>query len=206
MSGSLMGSAAAVRELVKERAIFLRERAVGLSLTAYLASKLAVVGAIAGIQAALFAMLSMVGLPGPDSALVLESGRAEVMLAVIVASLVAVTVGLVISELIDNADRGMPLLVLLVMLQLILCGGLFPVQDRAGLEQLSWLVPARWAYAMGAATVDLNRLPTSKADSSWNHTVDAWTVDTSSLGAIGLTLVLVTAVLLRRRDPNRSGR
>lgn len=128
------------------------------------------------------------------------------MLAVIVASLVAVTVGLVISALIDNADRGMPLLVLLVMLQLILCGGLFPVQGRAGLEQLSWLVPARWAYAMGAATVDLNRLPTSKADNSWNHTVDAWTVDTSSLGAIGLTLVLITAVLLRRRDPNRSGR
>ncbi|HEV7451377.1 MAG TPA: FHA domain-containing protein [Pseudonocardiaceae bacterium] len=206
MGGSLMGSAAAVRELIKERAIFLRERAVGLSMAAYLASKLAVVGAIAGVQAALFAMLSMVGLPGPDSALVFESGRSEVMLAVIVASLVAVTVGLVISALIDNADRGMPLLVLLVMLQLILCGGLFPVQGRAGLEQLSWLVPARWAYAMGAATVDLNRLPTSTADSSWNHTVDAWTLDTSSLGAVGLTLVLVTAVLLRRLDPNRSGR
>lgn len=206
IGGSLMGSAAAVRELVKERAIFLRERAVGLSLTAYLASKLAVVGAIAGVQAALFAMLSMMGLPGPDSAIVLGSGRAEVMLAVIAASLVAVTVGLAISALIANADRGMPLLVLLVMLQLILCGGLFPVQDRAGIEQLSWLVPARWAYAMGAATVDLTRLPPPPVDRLWNHTVDAWTLDTLSLGAIGLTLVLVTAALLHREGPHRIDR
>jgi len=108
--------------------------------------------------------------------------------------------------LIDNADRGMPLLVLLVMLQLILCGGLFPVQGRAELEQLSWLVPTRWAYAMSAATVDLNRLPTSKVNSSWNHTVETWTIATFALGAIGLALILVTAVLLRRRDPNRRGR
>ncbi|HEY6425486.1 MAG TPA: FHA domain-containing protein [Pseudonocardiaceae bacterium] len=206
IGGALMGSAAAVRELVKERAIFRRERAIGLSLTAYLASKLAVLGGVVGLQAALFTVLSTVGLPGPDSAIVLPSGRVEVVLAVIAASLVAVAVGLVISALIDNADRGMPLLVLLVMLQLILCGGLFAVHGRAGLEQLSWLVPARWAYAMGAATLDLTRLPPRSNDSLWNHTAHAWALDTLSLGTIGLTLVLVTALLLRRLDPHRSGR
>ncbi|MGH3753030.1 MAG: ATP-binding cassette domain-containing protein [Pseudonocardiaceae bacterium] len=207
IGGSLMGAAAAMRELVKERAIYQRERAVGLSLTAYLASKLAVLGSIASVQAAVFAAVSLVGPPGPDGALVLASGHAEVVLAVIAASLVAVTVGLAISALIPNADRGMPLLVLLVMLQLILCGGLFPVQGRAVLEQLSWLVPARWAFAMGAATVDLTRLPTaSAADRLWNHTVAAWTLDTFSLGVIAVTMVGVTAVLLRRLDPHRGGR
>lgn len=196
MGGSLMGSAAAVRELVKERAIFCRERAVGLSPTAYLASKLAVLSAIVGLEAALFALLSIAGLPGPDGAVALPSGRAEIVLAVIAASLVAMAVGLLISALVPNADRGMPLLVLLVMLQLILCGGLFPVQGRVGLEQVSWLVPARWAYAMGAATVDLTRLPTSTADSLWSHTTRAWAMDTFWLVAIGATLALVTAVLL----------
>jgi ABC transport system ATP-binding/permease protein len=209
MGGSLMGAAAAVRELVKERAIFDRERTVGLSPTAYLSSKIAVLSAVAGVQAALFTTVSMVGLPGPDSAVLLPSGRTEIVLAVIAASLVAMAVGLVISALIPNADRGMPLLVLLVMLQLILCGGLFSVQDQAVLKQVSWLVPARWAYAMGASTIDLNQLTRQMqrpADSLWDHTVRAWTFDTLSLGAIGLTLVLVTAVLVHRRHLHRSGR
>ncbi|MBV9140474.1 MAG: ATP-binding cassette domain-containing protein [Pseudonocardiales bacterium] len=211
MGGSLMG-AAAVRELVKERAIFDRERTIGLSPAAYLASKIAVLSTVAGVQAALFTAVSMVGLPGPDGAVVLFSGRAEIVLAVIAASLVAMAVGLVISAVIPNADRGMPLLVLLVMLQLILCGGLFPVQGRAGLEQVSWLVPARWAYAMGASTVDRNRLrllqPAMQrpADSLWDHTARTWTFDTLSLGAIGLTLVLVTALLVHREHLHRSGR
>jgi hypothetical protein len=209
MGGSLMGAAAAVRELVKERAIFDRERTVGLSPTAYLASKIAVLSAVTGVQATLFTTVSMVGLPGPDSAVLLPSGRAEIVLAVIAASLVAMAVGLVISALIPNADRGMPLLVLLVMLQLILCGGLFPVQGQAGLKQVSWLVPARWAYAMGASTIDLNRLTHQMqrpADSLWDHTARTWAFDTLSLGAIGLTLVLVTAVLVHRRHLHRSGR
>jgi ABC-type multidrug transport system ATPase subunit/pSer/pThr/pTyr-binding forkhead associated (FHA) protein len=209
MGGSLMGAAAAVRELVKERAIFDRERTVGLSPTAYLASKIAVLSAVASVQAALFTTVSMVGLPGPDSAVLLPSGRTEIVLAVIAASLVAMAVGLVISALIPNADRGMPLLVVLVMLQLILCGGLFPVQGQAGLKQVSWLVPARWAYAMGASTIDLNQLTRQMqrpADSLWDHTVLAWTLDTLSLGAIGLTLVLVTGALVQRRHLHRSGR
>ncbi len=206
IGGSLMGSAAAMRELVKERAIYQRERAVGLSLPAYLASKLTVLGALACLQAALFATVSMVGLPGPDGAVLLASGRAEVVLAVIAASLVAVTVGLAISALIPNTDRGRPMLALLVMLQLILCGGLFPVHGRAVLEQLSWLVPARWAYAMGAATLDLTRLRTSPADSLWQHTVHAWALDTVALGVMGVTLVLVTTVFLRRLDPHHRGR
>jgi ABC transport system ATP-binding/permease protein len=206
MGGSLMGSAAAVRELVKERVIFDRERTVGLSPTAYLASKIAVLSAVTGVQAALFTTVSMVGLPGPDSAVLLPSGRAEIVLAVIAASLVAMAVGLVISALIPNADRGMPLLVLLVMLQLILCGGLFPVRGQAGLEQVSWLVPGRWAYAMGASTVDLNRVPQQSADNLWDHTARTWTFDTLSLGAMGLTLVLMTAVLVHRGHLHRSGR
>ena len=40
--------------------------------------------------------------------------------------------GLLISAAIDNADRGMPLLVLLIMVQLIFCGGLFEVYDPPG--------------------------------------------------------------------------
>jgi hypothetical protein len=61
IGGCLMGSAAAVREIVKERAIYLRERAIGLGIGPYLASKVAVLAAITGIQAAVFVTLATSG-------------------------------------------------------------------------------------------------------------------------------------------------
>ena len=46
-----IGAANSVRELVKERPIYARERAAGLSSGAYLLSKLIVLGVISGVQA-----------------------------------------------------------------------------------------------------------------------------------------------------------
>jgi ABC-type multidrug transport system ATPase subunit len=205
MGGTLMGSAASIRELVKERAIYLRERGIGLSLGAYLASKIAVLGLVTGAEGALFALLSVLGHPGPDRAVLLRLPAAEIMVAIVALTLVAMAVGLAISAAIDNADRGMPLLVLLVMVQLILCGGLFPVHGRVVLQQLSWLVPARWSYAMGAATIDLNRVSTPPTDPLWNHAASSWLADLLLLTSLGLAVLFVTGLHLRRLDPHRRG-
>jgi hypothetical protein len=91
------------------------------------------------------------------------------------------------------------------MAQFILCGGLFAVHGRAGLEQLSWFVPSRWAFAMAAATVNLNKISEPQdTDPLWNHTQAVWTQDAVMLAVIGVTLLLVTALLLRRLDPRHS--
>ncbi|GAA1270850.1 hypothetical protein GCM10009609_37460 [Pseudonocardia aurantiaca] len=211
MGGILMGSSAAVRELVKERAIYRRERATGLSLAAYLSSKVAVLGLLTGIQAALFTTLALVGVAGPDQPLVVASGTIEIMLAIIGVTWAATALGLLISAVIDNADRGMPLLVLLIMCQLMLCGGLFPMKGRAVLEQLSWLVPARWGYAIGSATLDLGRAPTTLSsaaplttgDPLWNHNATTWAVDMGILAGLTLAMIVVSGLLLRRLDPSR---
>src|SRR3712207_7318475 len=134
-----MGAAASVRELVKERPVYRRERAIGLSLGAHLASKVVVLAVVTGLQAVLFTWVGLLGRDGPDDPLLLDSGRVEVLLAVVGVTWASMLTGLAISAAIDNADRGMPLLVLLVMVQLILCGGLFPVEGRVLLEQLAWL-------------------------------------------------------------------
>ena len=66
----LVGAANSVRELVKERSIYERERAAGLSSGAYLFSKLIVLGVISGVQAVLLVLLGLVGrqMPGPRRA------------------------------------------------------------------------------------------------------------------------------------------
>ncbi|MFC9549770.1 ATP-binding cassette domain-containing protein [Rhodococcus sp. NPDC056960] len=205
IGGALMGCAASVREIVKEQAIYRREHAIGLSRNAYLASKLAVLSVITGLQGLVLGILGTVGRPGPDDASLLGSGEAEIAVAVIAVTVTSMIIGLLISALIDNADRGMPLLVLVVMAQLILCGGLFPLHGRVPLEQLSWLSPSRWTYAMAASTVDLAATPGSPGadDPLWRHTPGTWLADLAVCGVLALTMSVVLALLLGRVDSRR---
>ncbi len=136
IGGALMGCAASVREIVKEQAIYRREHTIGLSRGAYLASKLMILTVLTGLQGLVLGVLGVLGLPGPDRPLLIHPGKLEVALAVAAVSVVSMVMGLLVSALIDNADRGMPLLVLVVMAQLVLRGGLFPVRGRVPLEQV----------------------------------------------------------------------
>ncbi len=87
----------------------------------------------------------------------------------------AATIGLVLSSLARSNEQIMPLLVSL-MLQLVLCGGMVPVTDRIGLDQMSWAVPSRWGYAAQASTVDLWTIepgPLALKDSHFKHTAQS---------------------------------
>lgn len=204
LGGCLMGTAAALRELVKERDIYRRERAIGLSLTAYLSSKLVVLAVLTGLQGVVLALLGMAGRPGPDAAVLLPSGALEIVAAVVLVSVASMTIGLLISVIADNADRTMPLLVLVVMGQLVLSGGFVPVAGRLVLSQLSWLAPARWAFAASASTTDLRALPgTFAVDGRWRHSAGVWLTDMGVLVALSTAFVIVVAVLLRRLEPRR---
>lgn len=203
---SLMGAASAVRELVKERSIYVRERAIGLSLGAYLTSKVVVLGAVVGLQAMVFTTLSLLGRNAPDDPLVLAAGHVEILMAVLAVAVTSMLLGLAISAVIDNADRGMPLLVLMVMAQLIFSGGLFPVHDRPVLEQLAWLAPARWAFSMGASTMDLGAIGRDAPDPFWTHSAAAWFAAALLLLAMAVAWCGAATYLLTRLDPQRRNR
>jgi hypothetical protein len=59
MGACLTGVASAVRELVKERPLYTRERAAGLSPGAYLGSKVAVLGVISAVQAVVLVLIGV---------------------------------------------------------------------------------------------------------------------------------------------------
>ena len=201
LGAALMGAAASVRELVKERPIYRRERAIGLSLAAYVASKIVVLGGVTGLQAILFTTLALLGRSGPDEALVLNRGTLEILVAVVAVALASMLTGLAISAAIDNADRGMPLLVLLIMTQLILCGGLFSVHDRPVLDQLAWLVPARWGFSMAAATAGLTNVTHPPLDPAWQHLAGTWLSDLVALAITAVIPLGLVVLSLARLDP-----
>jgi hypothetical protein len=115
-------------------------------------------------------------------------------------------VGLAISTYISNADRGMPLLVVVIMLQFVLSGGLFELADRGGLNQLSWILPSRWAYAMGAVTTNLGAVPPRMDDPLWRHSATTWIADGLVLSGLTLVLVCLVGVGMRRYEPRRRRR
>ncbi|MDP7733379.1 FHA domain-containing protein [Mycobacterium paragordonae] len=206
IGGALMGCASSIREIVKEQAIYRREHGIGLSGGAYLASKLVVLGAISALQGLILGLLGVAFLPPPDQSVVIPWPRIEVAVAVVAVTVVSMILGLLISALISNADRGMPLLVVVVMAQLVLCGGMFPVKDRIPLEQLAWLSPSRWAYAMAASTVDLNDLRRTAGgdqDPMWDYDVSSWLIAAAACLVQAAVLVLFTVLRLRRMGPQR---
>ncbi len=208
IGAALMGSAASIRELVKEREIYRRERAIGLSRGAYLTSKLVVLGVVVGLQAVVLGVLGTIGRPPPDAPVVFGSATPEVVVALAVLTVASMTVGLAVSALIDNADRGMPLLVLLAMLQFVLSSALLQIGGRPGLGQLAWLVPARWGFAAGAATIGLPTGPDTHSlytqhDALWDHGAGTWLLDVAALGVVSALYVAATWWLLRRLDPQR---
>ncbi|MDD7937639.1 ATP-binding cassette domain-containing protein [Actinomycetospora lutea] len=210
VGAALMGSAASIRELVKEREIYRRERAIGLSRTAYLLSKVVVLGIVTGLQGIVLGVLGQLGRPGPDEAVVLGDPRLEILVAIAGVTIASMAVGLAVSAWIDNADRGMPLLVLLAMLQFILSSALLQIQDSPVLAQLSWFVPARWGFAMGASTIGVRSgpgvpPPYTEAEPLWDHDAATWLFDLGALAGVTVGFVVVTALLLRRLDP-RAGR
>jgi ABC-type multidrug transport system ATPase subunit/pSer/pThr/pTyr-binding forkhead associated (FHA) protein len=206
IGGALMGCAASIREIVKERAIYQREHGIGLSRGAYLASKVVVLTALTTLQGLILGFLGVVGLPPPDQAVVLPWPRVEVAVAVVAVTVVSMMIGLLISAIIGNADRGMPLLVLVVMAELVLCGGMFGVRGRIPLEQLAWLSPSRWAYAMAASTIDLNDLRRTAAgdeDPMWDYAASSWWIAAGACTVQAIVLVILLAVRLRQLDPQR---
>ncbi|MDG3010510.1 ATP-binding cassette domain-containing protein [Rhodococcus sp. D2-41] len=201
----LTGAANAVRELVKERVIYRRERAVGLPRSAYLFSKVFVLGVISVLQGAVLTLVALawVDVDPTGSGGVLMSPRWEITIAVALLAFTAMMGGLLISAVVRREEVTMPLLVFVAIIQVIFCGALLPLDSVPGLEELSWFVPARWALGAMAGTLDLQSLfPTRFGnDLLFAPTIGSWLMDLGVL--IGLSVVAggVINLMLRRQEP-----
>ncbi|MFE2722691.1 FHA domain-containing protein [Kitasatospora sp. NPDC059327] len=211
IGGLLTGSANAVREIVKERPIYQRERVVGLSRSAYLVSKVVVLGTVTVAQAA---VLTTVGLAGVDLSPTLPNGvqvhsgvvlppLAELILAVAMLSFSAMMLGLLVSALVRKEEATMPMLVLLSVVQIVFSGAMLKLHGVPGLEQFAWLVPSRWGLAAMAQTVDLHTVfPTAiTADPLFRPDRTRWLQCLGILVGLSALLGGVVLALLRRQEP-----
>lgn len=151
-----IGASNSIREIVKERSTFLRERAVGVAASALVASRWAVLGVITVIQATVLylAAVSRQTTPLTEGVLV-GSGPLEMILALVAVGLASVGIGLVISGAVRDAAKSMAVLPIVLIPVILFSGLLIPVANQMVLENLSWLNPIQWGSSAAATTADV---------------------------------------------------
>src|SRR5262245_21125670 len=204
------GAFNAVRELVKERSIYSRERAAGLSTAAYLGSKLTVLGFISGVQAAIMVLIGLATRKLPVSGSLLHGfPLAELIIALALLAIVSMALGLLISASVNTSEKTMPILMVVVVVEVILTGGVFAIAGTVGLEQVAWLSPSRWGYALTASTSNLNKIfppaPGNPIDHLWDHTGRQWLTNMVALAALGVLFAVLAWWRLVRQGPARRG-
>ena len=199
-----MGTALTIRDLIGERAIFRREQAVGLSTTAYLLAKIAVFFVFATIQAAIATFIVRLGKGAPTAhPPFFDNSTFSLFVTVAGTCVASATLGLVLSAVATSNEQIMQLLAVSIISQLVLAGGMIPVTGRAGLNQVSWLTPARWGYAAGASSIDfpdlvkVKQIPTN--DPIWQHSKHIFLLDMGMLALLSLFYSLYVRWHIRLR-------
>jgi ABC transport system ATP-binding/permease protein len=209
MACCLSGTANSIREIVKEREIYERERMTGLSSGAYLMSKVLVLGVISVLQALLIVVVGLAGAKLPaKGALIPGPPLIEIAITAAVLCVVSMLLGLVISTLVSKSDQTMPALVVLTMIQVVLSGGVFALSSGAE-AYVSMIAPARWGMGALASTINLNVLTPNnplapvEPDALWAHTGAQWLNDVGVLVLIGLIFLGIAAFRLSKIGPRR---
>jgi ABC-type multidrug transport system ATPase subunit/pSer/pThr/pTyr-binding forkhead associated (FHA) protein len=225
-----LGASNAIREIVREQPIFLRERAVGLYTSTYVASKVVVLGLLTIAQAFILVPIAIARQNPPSSGSFFPSGVLELIVVGALAGLAAMALALVISSLSETADRAMTILpVVLIVEMLLAMGGVFPdLVNKPVLKQASYVAGAQWAFTAGASTVNLDHLMSVDrvarsypeirldnpgpalaklsddkiVDSFWRHDWRTWLIDAGALLVLTAAGVLATGEILRRRRPS----
>lgn len=161
-----LGTANAIREIVKEQAVFRRERAMGLSVLAYVGSKVLLLAPLTLLQTTVMTLIATSGqdLPAVDpsglariepAGAVLSGQRIELVVVVGVAGLAAMAVGLLISAIVRSSDRAMALLPVVLIAQVVVSVPFFATRS-AVLDPVGVVSSAQWTMAASASTTDLN--------------------------------------------------
>ena len=146
------GSIDASREIVKERAVTVREAAVGVRWSVYLTSKAAVLFGVSALQtiALAYFVFAIHPLDEPPSTYL------AVTVLLVLASWAAVGVGLAVSAAASTEDQATSVIPLTLIPQLLFAGAIVPVERmKEPIDFISNAVFARWALAGTGSAVDM---------------------------------------------------
>jgi hypothetical protein len=148
-----LGTLDGAREIIKERAILARERAVGLDLRAYLASKIVLLFGLVCLQTLLLVLVVLAFRPMAEPV----GSKLLLLVELVTTGFAAVTMGLVISSVVRSEDQATAVIPIAMIVQLLFGGAIVTVKNMgAFVAGLSTLVFERTAYAGAGSAIHMN--------------------------------------------------
>lgn len=179
LSAIWFGCITACRELVKERRSYLRERFAGLGLVPYVASKVAVLLAVTGLQVLLLVVTVRVFRRLPVEFLPLAG-------ALWVTAGVSLLMGLALSAWVRNSDQALSVVPLVLIPQAILVSVVFPLEGLGNVFENAMI--STWSFRW------LGEL--AKQEASWGG-------EAAPLAIIAAALLAAVLAGVKRLDSRR---
>lgn len=155
LAATLLGIFGAAYEIVKEQAVYKRERMINLKIGPYVSSKVAALFIFALIQCVL--LLSVVALkvrlPADG---VFASPALEIYVTLLLTTLAAICLGLMISAAVTRRDSVIYVVMLILFVQIIFSGALFEL--KGPMKGVSYATITRWSLDAIGSTVDMTAL------------------------------------------------
>lgn len=195
-----VGLSTSIQEVIKENAVRKREQSVGIRVSAYLISKILVLGLITSTQIIVFTSIVLFGRPLPKSGIVIESSRLEITSICVILGLCSMLLGLLVSILLSSEEQAMPALVGMTMVLVVLSGAL-PLQSGGLVGQLARFVPSHWATNALSASVDIVQLgfiTDSFEQTKWESSSANLSFSLSIVAIFAVIFVVISLVRLKR--------
>ncbi len=152
----MFGCINGAREIVKEVAIYKRERTVNLGIVPYLFSKIAVLGVLSLLQSFVLVFLVNLRAPLKNVHSILFNPFLEIYISMALTALAGLMTGLLISAIVPNNDRAMSIVPLPLIPQVIFAGVIFSLDSPKFLQIPGAFFTARWSMAAMGSTVGLH--------------------------------------------------
>ncbi|MGD9890583.1 MAG: ATP-binding cassette domain-containing protein, partial [Dehalococcoidia bacterium] len=149
----LVGGLGSAREIVKESAIYRRERMVALKIAPYLLSKIWVTTLFSLYSAAVLLAFKVLAV---DLSAVGAAGIGKLYVTLALATMSGAMVGLLISALARREEQVMMLVVLVVVVQIVFSGGILPLRNLGAAGQvLGSVTSSKWVFEAQVAAVEV---------------------------------------------------
>jgi ABC-type multidrug transport system ATPase subunit len=149
-----IGLSTSLQEIVKESAIYMRERLVNLGLFPYLGSKLLILGGLSLLQTVLMVAAILIGFKNPQPELI--PWAIGVAISSILTLFTSMSLGLLVSALVKNSSQANSSLPLLLLPQIIFAGVLFSMEGVG--RVISWVMLSRWSVGAYGSLVNVNAM------------------------------------------------
>ena len=152
--GIWIGLSTSIREVVKEAAIYFRERLLNLGLVPYITSKLFIRGSIALLQTFLITIVVLLVFQAPKSELI--PWFLGFFITTFLTLLASTSLSLMLSAFVKTENEGNGILPLIMIPQIIFSGVLFTLEGWS--SKLSWLMLSRWSIGAYGSLANVNSM------------------------------------------------